>query len=813
MATRLKGELSVEQLRRTCDPASLVGAGTEQTGKGGLVGQERALRALKLAVEIRHEDFNLFVLGPQGTGRHTTVEQVLRAHAATRETPCDWVYVNNFDAPHKPVALKLPVGLADRLKVEMEDVIDDLAGDMPALFESEEYQAQRRAIEESFSERHEQAMADFAERAREENTTLIRTPMGFMVAATKEGNVLKSEEFKKLPEDEQTVIEEKVERFQNQLSDILRDASKMEREHRSRVEALNAEMAERAVSSRIGEAESAFGAVDGVSDYLFRVRKDMIENPEIFLQAAAQRQNGPFPEAIAKSHLDPIFRRYLVNVIVSHDPAAMSSAPVVVEDLPSLERLAGRIEHISQMGSLVTDFSLIRPGALHLANGGYLLIDARRILAEPYAWDALKRCLKKRSITITSLVDRMSLFSTTSLEPEPIPLDVRVVLVGDRRLHSLLVMLDPEFSELFKVQADFEGTVTRSGETLFGLASVLHDFTRKQGLLPLTDSGAARLLDEATRLAGDARKLTLQLGQLTDLLREAEHYARSDGHSIVSETEIARAVGERERRASRVQERFQEAISRQIVLVDTEGTMVGQINGLSVVETGTYRFGRPSRITARVRMGAGKLIDIEREVELGGALHSKGVMILGGYLTSTYALDAPFSLHASLVFEQSYGGVDGDSASCAELIALLSALSGRPVRQDLAITGSVNQLGEVQAIGGVNEKIEGFFDVCAERGLTGNQGVIIPASNIEHLMLRDRVVEAVGQGRFRIIPIRSVDEGVEIMTGRTAGARVETGEFPDGSVNAEVEARLRTFARDRRAFSARTEAAGEGEHS
>ncbi len=810
-ATPSQEGLSADKLRKKCDPAILHGARSDDPGEGRLVGQDRALRALQLAVEIRHHDFNLFVMGPRGTGRHTTVEQVLHAHAATRRTPSDWVYVNNFDAPHKPIPLKLPVGMADRLKVEMESVIDDLAADMPALFESEEYQTQRRAIEEGYSERHEQAIADLEERARAEATTLIRTPMGFMVAATHEGKVIKTEDFKKLSEKEQAVIEEKVERFQNQLAEILREASKMEREHRSRVETLNAEMAERTVSGRIREAETALGPIEGVSEHLARVQRDMIENAEIFLKADSRQQNGPFPEAVGKSHLAPIFRRYLVNVIVSSDPGKKPSAPVVVEDLPSLDRLAGRIEHVSQMGSLVTDFSLIRPGALHLANGGYLLIDARRILGEPFAWDALKRCLKKSSVTITSLADRMSIFATTSLEPEPIPLDVRVVLVGDRMLHSLLVMLDPEFSELFKVQADFEGTVGRNDETLAGLASVIRNFAREHDLLPLADAGAARLLDEATRIADDSKKLTLELSSLTDLLREAEHYARVNTRSVVTDADIDRAVNERELRASRAQERFQEAISRRIVLIDTDGGKVGQVNGLSVIDTGTCRFGRPSRITARVRMGTGKLIDIEREVELGGALHSKGVMILAGYLTSTLALDVPFSLHASLVFEQSYGGVDGDSASCAELIALLSALSMKPVRQDHAITGSVNQLGQVQAIGGVNEKIEGFFDVCARRGLTGNQGVIIPEANVEHLMLRERVVEAVAQGRFRVIPISSIDEGVEVITGCTAGARDDGGNFPSGSVNAEVEARLRAFAKDRKDFASRSETIQEGD--
>lgn len=807
MASNPTRALPVEQLRQRCDPAVLRDGASAAVPEadGGLVGQERGLRALRLSVEIPHDDFNLFVLGPQGTGRHTAVEKILRAHAATRKTPSDWAYVNNFDTPHRPLALELPVGKAEQLKREMESLVDDLAKDIPALFESDEYQTQRRAIDEEFSERHEQAMADFAERARAESISLIRAPMGFMVAATRNGEVLKTEDFNKLPKDEQAIIEEKVGRFQEELAGILREAPKIERQHRERVEALNAEMAERVVSSRIAETEAAAGDTDGIRRFLARVRADMIENPEFFLQAAKLQEDGPFPEATGKSHLAPIFRRYMVNVIVSHSSSGQASAPVVVEDLPTLDKLAGRIEHISQMGSLVTDFTLIRPGALHRANGGYLLLDAGRILAEPYAWDALKRSLKKRSITITSLAERLSLFSTTSLEPEPIPLEVRVVLVGDRFLHSLLVMLDPEFSELFKVQADFEEVVDRSDETLVAMAALLRGFAEKQALLPLSDVGAARLLDEATRLADDSRKLTLRLSALTDILREADHYARVEGHSETGAAEIERAVAERDHRASRIRDRIQEAISRRTILIDTEGEKIGQINGLSVLETGGYRFGRPSRITARARMGSGKLIDIEREVELGGALHSKGVMILAGYLTATYALDVPFSLHASLVFEQSYGGVDGDSASCAELVALLSALSGQPIRQDLAITGSVNQLGEVQAIGGVNEKIEGFFDVCAERGLTGNQGVIIPAANVEHLMLRDRVIEAVADGRFAILPISSVDEAVELLTGVPAGTRTESGNYPDGSVNAAVETRLRGFAEARKAFASRAD--------
>ena len=794
--------LPVTRLRQSCDPKALERVGTAPAGGAALVGQERGLSALRLAVGIRHNDFNLFVLGPQGTGRRTAVETVLRTHASPRAPSEDWVYVNNFDEPHKPVAMKLPLGKAEHLRDEMARLVDDLASDIPALFESEEYQTQRRAIDEEFGELQEGAMADFTSRARAEDIALIRTPMGFMVAAMRDGDVIKTEEFNKLPEDEQSVIEEKIARFQSELSDVLSNAPKLEREHRVRIEALNAEMVGRAVSSRIDEARSALDDTPEIAAYLTRVHDDMIGNPELFLQAAAQKQNGPFPEALGKAHLEPVFRRYMVNVMVSHPAETQVSPPVIFEDLPTFDRLVGRIEHVSQMGSLVTDFTLIRPGALHRANGGFLVLDARRVLSEPYAWDALKRCIKERSIAITSLAERISLFSTTSLEPDSIPLDIRVVLIGDRVLHALLVMFDPDFQELFKVQADFEESVTRSDESLGDMARLLRHYSEKEDLLPVSDAALARLLDEATRMAEDATKLSLRLSPLTDILREAEHYARAEPAGEVRREDIERAVAERDRRASRMRDRVLETIARRTIMIDTEGRKVGQINGLSVHELGGFRFGRPSRISARVRMGMGKLIDIEREVELGGPLHSKGVMILSGYLTSTYALDVPFSLHASLVFEQSYGGIEGDSASCAELVALLSALSEQAIRQDMAITGSVNQLGEVQAIGGVNEKIEGFFDTCAERGLTGDQGVIIPAANVEHLMLRDRVTDAVASGRFQIIPIATVDQGIALLTGVPAGRREEDGRFTPGSVNARVEARLEAFANARKAFAA-----------
>ncbi|MDW4551163.1 ATP-binding protein [Defluviimonas sp. D31] len=802
--------LPAEELARRCDPTDLPFHATDEIeGLDQLIGQDRAMDAIRLAAEMPHRGFNLFVLGPTGTGRRTAVDRLLAEQARTLPVPDDWAYVNNFDAPDKPRALRLPPGTAQRLRGAMQGLVDDLAIDIPALFESDEYQTQRRALDEEYGDRQETAMADFAEKAKAENVALLRTPMGFMLAAIRDGKVVKPEVYGTLDEAEQQQIDEKIARLQEDLAAVLREAPKLDKELRGKIETLHASMAERAVSARVGELQAEFCDIAAVCAYLDDVHKDMIANAELFLAAQASAKSGPFPEAIRKYHREPPFERYVVNVMVSREGPEAGGAPVVAEDLPTLDHLAGRIEHVSQMGALITNFTLIKPGALHRANGGYLVLDARRVLSEPFAWEALKQCLKNRSIAITSMAERLSMVSTTSLQPDPIPLRVRVVLIGDRMLHALLVMLDPDFADLFKLQADFEESIDRTADTVLPFARLIAAHAARDGLKPFAAAGVARIIDEATRIADDSKKLTLHLGALSDLMREADHYAGGAGRARVEAEDVARAVREKERRASRVKDRMQEAVTRGTILIDTDGAKAGQVNGLSVIGLGDFRFGRPSRITARCRMGAGKLIDIEREVELGGPLHSKGVLILAGYLAATYALDAPFSLHASLVFEQSYGGVEGDSASSAELYALLSALSDLPVAQGFAVTGSVNQAGEVQAIGGVNEKIEGFFDTCVTRGLTGRQGVLIPKSNVEHLMLRDDVVEAARAGRFRVIPVATIDEGIAILTGRAAGVRDADGAFPEDSVNGRVEARLREYAEARRRFG-RT---GRGEES
>lgn len=807
----LPAGLPFSRLRIECDPNKL-GFDTTASLKParGLIGQDRAVDAIKLSAGINHKDFNLYVLGRDGTGRHTAVNRLLAQAAATQPVPCDWVYVNNFDAPHKPHAMKLAPSTATGFKLAMQRLVEDLANEIPAIFESEEYQTQRRAIEEAVGQSHEEPIADFAEQAHEQNIALLRTPMGFMLSAVDDGKPMQPEVYAALPPEERKKIEEKIKALQNKLAEILKQGPLLEKKHREQIEELHAGIAERVVSERMKEIEATFIDDNSISRYLECVRLDMISNADLFLMSPEQPQDGPFPNVMRKFHTDPRFDRYAVNVMVSHD-TTQTAAPIVTEDLPSPNHLTGRIEHISEMGTLSTNFTLIKPGALHRANGGYLILDANRLLSEPYAWDTLKRCLQSQSIAITSLAERLSLSSTVTLEPDPIPLDIRIILIGGRRLHMLLLKLDPEFGRLFKLQADFEDGLPRSAKNTRALAQIVAGYAIQEKLRPLTAAAVSALLDHAARLSGDTKKLTLELGALTDVMREADFYAAAANNELISQDDITHTIEQAEYRESRIKERMQEAVTRKTILINTKGKTVGQINGLAVVGIGKFHFGRPTRITARVRMGTGKLVDIEREVELGGPLHSKGVLILASYLASQYALDVPMSLHANLVFEQSYGGIDGDSASSAELYALLSALSDVPIRQGLAVTGSVNQNGEVQAIGGVNEKIEGFFDTCKAKGLTGEQGVLIPASNVDHLMLRGDVVEAAKAGKFRVIPIKTIDEGIEVLTGIAAGRRRRSGTFPTNSINGKVEACLRAFAQTRRDFGAQGNNENDGE--
>lgn len=801
--------LSAQQLRRICDPAQFDFETTaELKDLGEIVGQERAVDAIKFGIGIQHEGYNLFALGPSGTGKRTTIRQFLDQKATAEPIPFDWCYVNNFEQPHKPRGLRLPPGQGVVLRKDMEQLIEELRNAIPAIFESEDYRTRKQEAEEESKERQEKAFGEIQEKAKERGIALIRTPVGLAFAPLREGEVISPDEFQELPEEKRKQIETDISDLQEQLQAIIYQVRQWEREARKKVKELDRQIAMSIVSHPVDELRKKYAELAGVVDYLNEVQQDVIENADEFrkTEEAPQVMGIPLPPSLMGP---PALRRYQVNVLVDHSES--KGAPVVYEDHPTYNNLIGRIEHIAQMGALLTDFSLIKPGALHRANGGYLILDARQMLLQPYAWDGLKRALRSREMRIESLGQVLSLVSTVSLEPEPIPLDVKVVLIGERLLYYLLHQFDPDFGELFKVEADFNGEMTRSPENNLLYARLVATMASRQGLRPFDRGAIARIIERSARITRDAEKLSAHLLSIADLLREVDYWAGVTGNGVTTASDVQRAIDAQTHRADRLRERVQEGISRGTILIDTTGEQVGQVNGLSVIALGNFAFGQPSRITARVRMGGGKVMDIEREVELGGPIHSKGVLILAGFLGARYAAGYPLSLSASLVFEQSYGGIEGDSASLAELCALLSALAKVPIKQSLAVTGSVNQHGQVQPIGGVNEKIEGFFDVCQARGLTGEQGVIIPASNVQHLMLRPDVVAAAAAGQFHVYSVQTVDQAAEIVTGIPAGEQDEEGNFPEGSINQLVQTRLIELAEKQRAFTAPREEEGKDE--
>ncbi|MFQ6102284.1 MAG: Lon protease family protein [Anaerolineae bacterium] len=799
--------LPAQRLRQTCDPSQFDFETTaELEDLSGIVGQERAVDAILFGIGIQREGYNLFALGPSGTGKRTTIGQFLDQKAAGEPIPPDWCYVNNFEQPHRAHALSLPPGQGVILRKDMEQLVEELHTAIPAVFESEDYRTRKQEVEEELKERQEKAFGEIQQQAQERGIALIRTPVGLAFAPMREGEVISPDEFQKLPEKERKQVEEDIPKLQEQLQETIYQVRQWEREAREKVKELDRQVAMSVVGHPVDELREKYAELADVVDYLDAVEQDVVENVDEFRKPEeAPRVMGiPLPPSLAGPSL---FRRYQVNVLVDHSQSA--GAPVIFEEHPTYNNLIGRVEHIAQMGALVTDFNLIKPGALHRANGGYLILDARQLLLQPYAWDGLKRALRSQEVRIESMAQALSLVSTVSLEPEPIPLDVKVILIGERLLYYLLYQYDPDFGELFKVEADFSEEMARSAENDLLYARLLATLARRSELRSFDRGAVARIVEHSARMAGDAEKVSVHLLSVSDLLREADYWAGVAGNGVVTAGDVQRAIDAQIHRADRLRERVQERIQRGTILIDTTGERVGQVNGLSVIGLGNFAFGQPSRITARVRMGKGKVVDIEREVELGGPIHSKGVLILSGFLGARYAAERPLSLSASLVFEQSYGGVEGDSASMAELCALLSALAEVPAKQSLAMTGSVNQHGEAQPIGGVNEKIEGFFDVCKARGLTGEQGVIIPASNVQHLMLRQDVVEAVEAGQFHVYSVRTVDQAVELLTGVTAGERDEEGNFPEGSINQLVEARLIELSEKQRAFAAPPKEEGE----
>ena len=763
-----------------------------------IIGQDRAVEALRFAVGMRAAGYNIYALGPEGLGKHTLVNAFFHEAAeAEQQAPPDWCYVSNFRDPRRPKAISLPPGRGAPFQSDMARFVEDIRAALRAAFESEDYRTRQQVIEEELREKREGPLGEIEKEAAAQGVAILRTPVGFAFGPVKDGKVVSQEVFSGYPPEEQERVKQAIASLEEKLRGALQQAPHWMKDAREKARELNRETATLAVSHLVDEIREAYADIGEVTAFLDQVQADVIENAGQLV--TTQEADGNSPAANTRdSH--GLLRRYQVNLIVHANSA--SAAPVIFEDDPTHDRLVGRIDHRAEMGTLSTDLHMIRAGALHRANNGYLIVDARKLLTRPVAYESLKRALLARHIRIQPLEQAYGALSTTTLEPDPIPLTVKVALVGDRRTYYLLSELDPEFPRLFKVAADFEEDVERSPENQTRYAQLIASVARREGLKPFDRSGVARAIEYSVRRAGEQSKLSIEIEELSDVLREANYLAQKDGKDVVDHQAVEHALTARDRRRERVRDRMIEQIEQHTVMIATEGETVGQINGLSVMQLGGYAFGRPSRITVRTRIGRGDVVDIEREVDLGGPLHSKGVLILSGYLSSHYAADTPLSLSASVVFEQSYGGVDGDSASSAELYALLSAISEVPIRQGFAVTGSVNQRGEVQAIGGVNEKIEGFFDICDQRGLTGNQGVLIPSANVRHLMLNRRVVSAVEADRFHIFPIATIDQGITVLTGTPAGQRDTSGRFPTGSINERVEQRLTALAERRRAFGA-----------
>jgi len=795
-------ELTADQVRRRCDPAALSALALSDALGGGILGQDRALSAINLGVSLRERGFNIFVAGPPGLGKMTAVRQVLDRESAVRPTPDDWCYVHNFVDPVHPRALQLPAGQGRMLRDGVRNLIAAARREIPRAFESEEYIAGVETIMNEMNRRREQGLADLGARAKAQGFLLRVTPMGIALVPVIQNQPLSEEDYTQLPAEVRASLDLSRAKLEVDVRAFMKGMRAVERDTRERLEAQDREVALHAVGGLVEDLADDYTDQAEVSAYLADVREGILAEIGLFRSNHAHAHGGPSPTSGGEPGLlmqERAFRRYEVNVVV--DNGDTIGAPVVVESNPTYPNLIGRIEREAIFGALLTDLTLIRPGALHRANGGFLVLRVEDVLRAPLTWGALERSLREGAVVIEDAGEAFGLSSARGLQPDPIPLDIKVVLVGDPSTFNLVHSLDPDFRQLFKVRADFDSITARTPEAEAAFAATASTYFRPDGPQP-TPPALALLVEESSRMADDQQKLAVHFGRLIELIREAEHWSAVAGSSEVREDDVRRAVEQRIYRSALIQERLREMIQRGILLIRPEGSAVGQVHGLAVVGLTDLQFGHPSRITATVGLGREGVIDIDRQAELGGHIHTKGVLILSGYLADTYAQDKPLALTARLVFEQTYDGVEGDSASLAELLALLSRLADVSLDQAIAVTGSVNQRGEVQAVGGVNQKIEGYFDACRALGMSGKQGVILPASNVENLMLREDVVAAIADGTFHVHAVRTVDEALEILTGQSAGTRSPGGEFPLGTVHRRVDDRLRSFADALRGFDA-----------
>lgn len=792
--------LDIGEYRNAYEPGKVECASTgEIRPMEEIIGQERALRALRFGLEIREKGFNVYTSGAQGTGRMRAVRSFLDELAKAKARASDWVYVHNFENQYEPNAIALPAGRGPRFREDMKRFIEEARQALPRAFESEEYAKRRDETLQSLQGNRTDLIARINQRAQEAGFVIQMSPIGLLTIPVINGRPVPEEEFVTLPDDVRAEVQRRRDALNAELRSTLRQVQDIERQGAEAVKGVNHDIALYAIGNLVAELKENYADVPEIPVYIDAVQNDILDNLQAFLGVPEQPGAPPQFQAFIR---ELPFRKYDVNVVV--DNADAGGAPVIVEQNPTFQNLLGKIEKEVQFGIFTTDFTMIRPGSLHKANGGYLILSVEDLLRTPLSWDGLKTAVKTGEAVIEEPGERMGFITAKTIKPEPVPLDIKVALIGTPMIYQILYRMDPDFKELFKVKADFDVVMDRNDENAGKYADFMCNLVREENLRHLDREAIARVIEYGSRLAADKEKLSTRFAAVADLIREANFYAASDGAEQIGKQHVMKTIDEKVYRSNLIQEKIQEYIQREIFLIETEGEKVGQVNGLSVIGLGDFAFGRPSKVTASIGVGREGIMDIEREAALGGPIHTKGVLIISGYLNNNYARDKPLGLSARLVFEQSYEGIEGDSASSTELYALLSALSGLPLKQYLAVTGSVNQKGEVQAIGGVNEKLEGFFEVCKAKGLNGDQGALIPASNVQNLMLKEEILEAAKAGKFRIYPVRTIDEGIEVLTGVPAGSRREDGTYEEGTVNYLVDRRLREMAETLKGFQPMT---------
>ncbi|MBN1660080.1 MAG: AAA family ATPase [Anaerolineae bacterium] len=797
-------KLKPEQLTNRCDAGIFEFETTESlAGAVSVIGQDRAVNAIDFGIHVPGSGFNIFALGLSGTGRTTTIRTTLVPAAAAQPVPGDWVYVNHFADPNRPRAITLPAGHAARFRREMEELIDDLMREIPRIFESEEYEEQREEILQEAERRRNEALGQLEREVNSQGFALLTSSTGLALAPVIHGQVITPETRHQIDEATARSLEARQAELRDKILDTMRSVRNLEKATKHALQEMDRQVAAFAVDQIAADLKAAWAEIPEVVAYLDEVEADVVEHVARF-RAPEESEQESAPH-LRDPDADGFLNRYRVNVLV--DCSEQEGGPVVFEVNPTYGNLLGRIEHRAEMGALVTDFTMIKAGALHRANGGYLILEAEPLLDSHLAWEALKRALKNRQIRTEEVGSQMQLVSTTTLEPEPIPLDVKVVLIGDPWTYYGLYEYDGDFRKLFKVQADFGDTFERTPETMHCYAEFIAARCHEEGLLPFDREAVARIVEFGSRLAEHQQKLSTRFGDIADLVREAAFWARRAERERTTAADVSKAIDQRTYRANRAEEEIQERIDEGSLRIHLSGEAIGQVNGLTILSLGNYDFGRPSRITARTYTGKEGVVSLDREAKLSGRIYDKGLLTLNGYLGGKYALDLPLNLSATISLEQSYDEVEGDSASSTELYALLSSLAGVPIQQGIAVTGSVDQQGNVQPVGGVNEKVEGFFDTCRSHGLTGDQGVMIPAANRVNLMLRDDLVQAVAEGRFQIYAVDNVDEGLEILTGIPAGTLGADGSYPEDTLHDRVMARLDDIAENLK----HEEEEGEGE--